>query len=80
MNMQEFLDLKFVHHPIVQSAFVRFLTRKTGENTSASVGTKLDDLTKKTSEAKRDAKDAKDKAKAAADAVENLLKKNDLKK
>jgi len=85
--VEEFAQGGFAHHPRIQSAFVRFLTRKTGENSAAGVGSKLTKLEKeaksayeKAVEAKRDALAAKNQAKGVSDSIDSLVKKNELKK
>ncbi len=47
--MQDFIDAKFKNHPIVQAAFVRFLTTKIGQNTAAALASNVKDLEKKLS-------------------------------
>jgi len=87
MIMQEFRDHKVKHHSIVQSAFVRFLTRKTGDNSSAGLSTKIAALAKEVkaaatsaTQAKRESNKALNKAKSTNDAIDNLVKKNSLSK
>ena len=86
-KVEEFANGGFKHHNMVQSAFTRFLTRKTGENSSVAIGARLNKLDKESKasnersvEAKREASLAKNQAKGAQDAVDNLIRKNDLKK
>jgi len=87
MIMQEFRDHKFKHHSIVQSAFVRFLTRKTGDNSSAGLATKIAALAKEVkaaatsaTQAKRESGEALNKAKSTNDALDHYVKKNNLSK
>ena len=78
-RMDEYLEKKFKHHEIVQSAFVRFLTKKTGQNSSASLGVKMTKLEKEVkaaantaADSKRAATDALNKARQNADQLDKL--------
>lgn len=85
--MEEFVIARFKHHPIIQSAFVRFLTRKTGENTSAALAAKIAAIDKEMKSvkeasggAKRDCVTLTKKLQTLSDNHDQFIRRNDLKK
>jgi len=81
--MQDFIDAKFKNHPIVQAAFVRFLTTKIGQNTAAALSANVKNLEKKFTSvdakaelASKKAKEAASTAKSTADSLASLKTKN----
>ena len=74
--MQDFIDAKFKNHAIVQAAFVRFLTTKIGQNTTAALSTEVKDLDKKVTAATKQAKNAESTAKSVSDTLTKLKNKN----
>jgi hypothetical protein len=85
--VQEFTDVTIKHHHIIMSTFVRFLTRKTGDNSAAAVGDRMAKIERDVKSAvdsgaaaKREAVAAKGHAKSAVDALDSVVRKNDLKK
>lgn len=85
--MEEYVLARFKHHSIIQSAFVRFLTRKTGENTAAALAVKFASLEKEMKTVKeagagvkRDCVTLTKRVQNLSDNHDTLVRKNDLKK
>uniref|UniRef100_A0A7S2LV98 Uncharacterized protein n=1 Tax=Skeletonema marinoi TaxID=267567 RepID=A0A7S2LV98_9STRA len=81
--MQDFIDAKFKNHPIVQAAFVRFLTTKIGQNTAAALSANVKSLEKKFTAvdtkaelAAKKSKEAASTARSTADSLAALKTKN----
>ena len=45
--MKAYMDMKFKFHPAINSTYVRFLTKQTGQNSAAGLGTKLTSMDNK---------------------------------
>ena len=79
--MGEYMALRFKHHPAISSAYVRFLTKMTGDNSAAALTTKFKALEKKHNDLKGDfdqhVKVAHNRLESK---VEVLIKANDLKR
>lgn len=81
--MEEFVKAEFKNHPIVQAAFVRFLTTKIGQNSATALAQKLEkidkrvsDLDTKSAKTSRVANGAESTASSVSNKLENLRKKN----
>lgn len=81
--MDEFVKAEFRNHPIVQAAFVRFLTTKIGQHSATALVEKLNKADKKLTNVETEARKAvriANTAQTTADGVsqklENLRKKN----
>lgn len=70
--MQDFLDADFKNHPIVQAAFVRFLTTKIGQNTAAALSSDVKKLEKKVASSEAKVNGAVSKAAAAENAARSV--------
>jgi hypothetical protein len=74
--MEEFVKAEFKNHPIVQAAFVRFLTTKIGQHSATALSKRLTTAEADAKKATRVANQAEATANTVKQKLENLHKKN----
>ena len=79
--MAEYMNLRFKYHPAINAAYVRFLTRQAGANSSAVLATRLNSLEGLVTKIKNDFEShVKNEFKKLDSKVEALIRANDLKR
>ena len=77
--MQEFRKAKFKHHHLISAVFVHFLTKQMGENTSAGVSAKLQEMEKSIKQMDASIENAKKISTQCDSKLNAIVKANNLK-